>query len=196
MKFSILAIAAASAMAIAATSAGAVTVTGATKITITNAVPTWLQVAEVQAFNFTPINVALASNGGMAIGSSEYDSTTPAARAIDGNTGGNYGFGEIFHSASPGGGEFLNISFAASNLSSLSIFGRTDAGNNRDVYNVTIFNALGSTLYSGQLSAVGQTATVNFDAAVVPEPGSWALMVLGFGLVGFAARRRSASAAA
>ncbi len=193
MRFTILAIAAAT--AIAATSAGAVTVTGATKITITSAIPTWLQVAEVQAFNFTATNVAAASNGGTVIGSSVYNVTTPAARAIDGVTGGNYYLGQIFHSGSPGGGEFLDISFAASNLSSLSIFGRTDCCNDRDVYNVTIFNAGGDTLYSGQLSAVGQTATVTFDAATVPEPASWALMVVGFGLVGFATRRRSAAVA-
>jgi len=195
MKFSILAIAAAT--AIAATSAGAVTVTGATKIQITNAVPTWLQVAEVQAFNFSATNVALSSNGGLATGSSTYDGTTPAARANDGNTGGSYGSGEIFHSGSPSGSEFLNITFGAANLSSLSIFGRTDCCNDRDVYNVTVFNAAGATLYSGQLSAVGQTATVSFDAAAAaPEPASWALMVMGFGLVGFAARRRSATVAA
>lgn len=33
-------------------------------------------------------------------------------------------------------------------------------------------------------------------AAEVPEPASWAMMVVGFGLVGFAARRRSGAVAA
>jgi PEP-CTERM motif len=38
------------------------------------------------------------------------------------------------------------------------------------------------------------TLTYNYAAAVaaVPEPGSWAMMLLGFGLIGFAARRRQA----
>lgn len=36
---------------------------------------------------------------------------------------------------------------------------------------------------------------VNF-LAVVPEPSSWAMMVMGFGLVGFAARRRTGAVAA
>ena len=32
----------------------------------------------------------------------------------------------------------------------------------------------------------------NFDAAAVPEPATWAIMILGFGAVGFALRRRRA----
>jgi hypothetical protein len=31
--------------------------------------------------------------------------------------------------------------------------------------------------------------------AVIPEPATWAMMILGFGLVGFAARRRTAALA-
>ncbi|WP_375404086.1 PEPxxWA-CTERM sorting domain-containing protein [uncultured Sphingomonas sp.] len=36
------------------------------------------------------------------------------------------------------------------------------------------------------------TATVEQAVAAVPEPGTWALMVLGFGAVGYAMRRRRA----
>lgn len=36
---------------------------------------------------------------------------------------------------------------------------------------------------------VGITATTNFPAAV-PEPGTWAMLILGFGAVGFGMRRR------
>jgi PEP-CTERM motif len=35
-----------------------------------------------------------------------------------------------------------------------------------------------------------------FDAAVVPEPATWAMLIAGFGLVGFAARRRRHTAVA
>ncbi len=38
----------------------------------------------------------------------------------------------------------------------------------------------------------GLTVTAGESMGVVPEPAAWALMVTGFGLVGFAARRRSA----
>ena len=176
--------------------AAAVVVTGATKIEVTNAFPDYLQVAELQAFNFGALNVAASANGGVASGSSVYAAYSTPDKAIDGNIGGNYYSDTIFHSAGGGSGEFLDVTFAAANLSSLSIFGRTDCCGARDLYNVTIFNAAGATLYSGQIDARNQTGTVTFDAAVVPEPASWALMVAGFGLVGFAARRRSAAAVA
>lgn len=36
----------------------------------------------------------------------------------------------------------------------------------------------------------------DFTAAMVPEPGTWAMLLVGFGMVGFAARRRQAAVAA
>ncbi len=42
----------------------------------------------------------------------------------------------------------------------------------------------------------GDSLAVTSISAAVPEPASWALMVAGFGLVGFAARRRSVTVAA
>ncbi len=191
----LMTVAAAAAM-LATVPATAVTVIGATKIEITNAFPDYLQVAELQAFSFGATNVALTSNGGTATGSSTYAGFSSPDKAIDGNTGGNYYSDTIFTSAGAGSGEFLDVTFAATNLSSISIFGRTDCCNDRDLYNVTIFNAAGATLFSGQVDARGQTGTVTFDPAIVPEPASWAMMVLGFGLVGFAARRRSVAVAA
>lgn len=46
----------------------------------------------------------------------------------------------------------------------------------------------GLRLYSGQPAF--EVDNVNFSAAV-PEPATWAMMILGFGAVGFAMRRRS-----
>lgn len=46
----------------------------------------------------------------------------------------------------------------------------------------------------GRPASVGSSVT--FALAAVPEPASWALMVAGFGMVGFAARRRSAAVTA
>ncbi|MGI4880492.1 MAG: FxDxF family PEP-CTERM protein [Janthinobacterium lividum] len=46
----------------------------------------------------------------------------------------------------------------------------------------------------GKPASVGSSIT--FALAAVPEPASWALMVAGFGLVGFAARRRTTTVAA
>lgn len=41
-----------------------------------------------------------------------------------------------------------------------------------------------------------QTKSFNFEVAVVPEPGTWALMISGFGLAGAMLRRRQSAAAA
>ena len=178
-------------MALTAAPAAAVTVVGATLVRVTNALPDWLQVAELRVFDFAAINVAL---GGTAVGSSIYDATSTPGKAIDGNNGGNYYTDTIFHSGSPGGGEFLEVSFAATTLSSLSINGRSDCCSERDLYNVEIFNAAGTLLYSGQLDARfgDHYAGVNFDAPTggVPEPASWAMLIAGFGLTGGALRAR------
>lgn len=50
-------------------------------------------------------------------------------------------------------------------------------------------------LQTGQASFVGRSQRALFGVAIagVPEPGTWAMMILGFGLVGGTMRRRSAS---
>lgn len=192
MKTSIFA--AVAAATIAAVPASAVTVANATSIRVTSAAPDYLQIAEVQAFNFGAVNVAL---GASAVGSSTYDSTSTAGKAIDGNTGGNFYSDTIFHSLGGGAGEFLQLSFAPTSLSSLTIFGRSDCCSQRDIYNVEIFSGV-TLLYSGVLNADTPThsATVLFDAVggAVPEPASWAMLVAGFGLVGASMRRRKSVA--
>lgn len=180
------------AVAAVAVPAGAVTVVGATKVTVTNAYNTWLQVAELQAFSFGNVNVAAASNGATATGTGgAYDVFATPDKAIDGNTGGGYYTDTIFHPAVEPGTQ-LDINFAsATNLESLTIWGRTDCCQSRDSYIVTIFGG-NTVLYSGTLNAFGAPATVMFDA--VPEPESWVLLVAGFGLVGATMRRRQRTA--
>lgn len=53
-------------------------------------------------------------------------------------------------------------------------------------------------LRTGQATLVGTSQRALFGIAIqaVPEPGTWAMMILGFGLVGGAMRRRAASAKA
>lgn len=57
----------------------------------------------------------------------------------------------------------------------------------------------GSTLYranlgTGQLTSLGQTERSLFGIAIqaVPEPSTWGMMILGFGVVGYSMRRRRA----
>ncbi len=182
--------------AIAAAPASAVPVVGATSVRITNAIPTWLQVAEVQAFDFAAVNVALL---GTATGSPEYQlAGTPYPtpdKAIDGLTGGI--FPSLYHSGTEGADQFLNIVFAApTNLASLTIFGRVPANIYdvlplRDVYNYVIY-AGDTQLTSGRLDARTGPASVVF----VPEPSTWALLLAGLGLLGVSKRRRKTTVAA
>lgn len=41
----------------------------------------------------------------------------------------------------------------------------------------------------------GLNGTIGFTAAAVPEPGTWALMLVGFGAIGFSMRRRRSQSA-
>ena len=172
----------------------ATSIVGATEIKITSAIPDYLQVAELEAFNLWGTNVAQALNGGMATGSSTYSSFSTPDKAIDGKEGGNYYSDTIFHSAGTSGAEFLDVRFAASDLSSVMIFGRTDCCTARDVYNIQIFNAAGKSLFSGKLDASGGSAGVGFSPAQVAEPAGLALSGIGLALAGAAARSRRKAA--
>ncbi|MBC7522408.1 MAG: PEPxxWA-CTERM sorting domain-containing protein, partial [Sandarakinorhabdus sp.] len=39
-------------------------------------------------------------------------------------------------------------------------------------------------------------SNISFEGARVPEPATWGLLIVGFGMVGVAARRRKAAVAA
>lgn len=176
--------------------ASAVIPTGVTKIRITNALPSYLQVAELQAFNLSALNVAL---GGTAAGSSTWDVTSTPGKAIDGNTGGDFGSDTIFHSLTDSGSEFLEITLAApASLSSLTIYGRTDCCSNRDYFQFQLFDVNGGLIDQNFIDArVGSVGTYTFTSGgAVPEPATWAMLVGGFGLVGVSIRKRRRSVVA
>lgn len=197
---------AALAVSLAAGQAVAATVVGATSITITSALPNYLQVAELQAFDFGGVNVALAANGGVATALSQYDAhmapENGPGEVNDGAFPANYDYTYnpvvpgVYHSAGAGGDEYLTVTFAApATLASIAIYGRGDCCQERDIYNVTIRGANNEVLFSGQLDArTSGSASIGFDqpqtGGAVPEPATWAMMVIGFGGAGALLRRR------
>jgi len=73
-------------------------------------------------------------------------------------------------------------------------------GGNYDVYQLHRSLALGGTdkidaVYHPSQGVYGGGSVIEAGAAGVPEPASWALMLMGFGLVGYAVRGRKFGAA-
>lgn len=177
----------------AASSANAVAVIGAKTIHITSAAPTnddYIQVSELVATQYgTGTDVALATQGGVATALNDYGGDSGPGAAIDGVSGTD--FPAIYHSVGTPA-DYLDITLATPDtLSSLTIYGRNGCCQERDIYNVSIFNATGGLLYSGVLddrtdAVAGATVTFSSPA---PEPATWAMMVLGVGGLGAMARR-------
>lgn len=212
MNRNLLALALTGAVWASAGAASAVVVANATDIRVTSALfgtipDSYLQVGELLAFDFGNTNVALT---GTPTGLSQYSSTSQPNEAIDNVYPAAYDFGDnmgaagIYHSLGTSSFEFLNISFnMPRTLKRITIYGRLDCCQGRDLYNVTVFGAGNTTLFTGQLDArTNGFATVDFNApgaAAIPEPATWAMLVMGFGSLGAllrARRRQSPSLAA
>ncbi|MHA6723076.1 PEPxxWA-CTERM sorting domain-containing protein [Sphingomonas sp. RS2018] len=152
-----------------------------------------LQVAELQLFA-NGVNVAL---GKTATATSVYQNgSAVASRAVDGDTEGS--FPNIYH-GNMSSGDVLTVDLGgAFDVTRISIFGRGGANDTccgfRDNYTYTLFNGT-TQVGSGNLDArATRFATASITAAV-PEPATWAMMMLGFGAMAFALRRRAKVAA-
>lgn len=180
---------------------------GVKTIELANGNGMWLQVGELVATRFGDgADVALASAGAAASAPNQYSATSGAALAIDGIYPAAYSGSAtpgIFHSLVIGSTAMLDVTLAkATTLSSLTIYGRTDCCAFRDIYNITLRNALGDVIWTGTLDAsaangLGATIELNPLAPVsTPEAPTTALMLAGFGGLALLANRRGRKGAA
>lgn len=196
MKFRLAAALVCSSFLVSAPASAAVAI----KLEITNALNTWLQVAEVEVFNSASVNVAAAANGGTAVGAvpGTWNFASTPFGAINGVIDNIFNFspapGDVtmYHPSTEGGANALIVTFAAaSDITGISIYGRADCCTGRDIFNYRLFDALNNVVAQGQLDATNADHFASaLIPAAVPEPASWAMMLAGFGAVGFAMRRK------
>lgn len=160
----------------------------------------WIQIAEVIALNesFNNVSFSGASSAGVY---QNNDANWGANFAIDGNVShtGHTGF---YHSKTTGSSEYLQLDFgSATELSSITIFGRNNCCQSRDVFNVQLLDASDNVLFSAdaldaQYHATAPFSNKNFvtldlsQVSAVPEPSTYAMMIGGLGLIGLLASRR------
>lgn len=185
-----------------ATSAQAASVSAVSTIRITTTQDTWLQISEIVALDMNGIDVALApgastSSSGVGYNGLEINAVNGIApgfcpslvNCTPADPGPNAGEG-LFHSSSTIGA-FFEVSLAApTEISALSIFGRTDCCSSRDIYDVQLIAVDGSIAFS----ATNQSADNVLHEAVIfsPVPLPAAAWLFGSGLIGLAglARRK------
>lgn len=125
------------------------------------------QIAEIQAFETgTGINVALASNGGVASASTSGFGTVPGL-VNDNNLAGNHP--NEWHS-DDAAGAFIRITLpTATSLDAVTVFGRTDCCQNRqDNFNLIMRDDSNQVVFFQQVTGLGSspgaTGTINVES--------------------------------
>lgn len=99
-----------------------------------------------------------------------------------------------FASLNLAAGSYYNVNFSFSGSSNQNFF--YDQSGAQPYAQAGFAGIDGTQGYDTENTVIPGIRLNGTAGAVVPEPASWALMVLGFGLVGVAARRRSGTVAA
>jgi len=135
---------------------------------------------------------------------------TPSANAADGfydpSSDGIYTYTQVFSLAGykASTASFSGLFASDNTVDKITLNGVTIAGSGGSFSARNAFNSTGGTFNAGVNTLTftvrndaqigGNPTGLNVDVAgtatAVPEPASWALMVVGFGMVGFATRRR------
>lgn len=135
---------------------------------------------------------------------------TPLLFSFDGVAGPSSDFSFILDSSpsvtNPGSQSFdvsnVNMTYGGSGLTEgLTFYTLSDGGGLADDFN--LFDLYGEQLFTGSTSAPtfltgtfelanvagGEAGILTISTAAVPEPATWAMLVLGFGALGIAVRR-------
>ena len=92
---------------------------------------------------------------------------------------GLFGSNNIYYTSGPSFVDGSGLGFGTAAGNSVNLFYQSSASS----YRINTLNPFGSTFVSASSSQVA--------AAAVPEPATWAMMLVGFAGIGLAARRRS-----
>lgn len=163
-----------------------------------DSLPGWIATPNVNVVNGT----FDSTNGNLAFEGTQYLDLV-----------GQGGTGSISQTINTVAGSMYTLTFAYSH----NLFAPNEATSASASFSIdgligTVLHSTGDTsnldwqIFSGNFVATGSTATLNFtnltggvnegilldavSVAPVPEPSTWAMMLLGFGAVGFAMRRR------
>ena len=128
---------------------------------------------------------------GSAYTDSVFGATTTTLFGIDAFTD------ALVRSTNPNGGVYTNVGLLGLSLGSTDLLGFDISGSSGAGFFSVNNNFYGIDLGTGRASLIGGLGAqgiTGITIAAVPEPGTWAMMLLGFGGIGMALRRRRPAA--